>query len=381
MLFLNSWVDVLKRLPFLAIGRRLSAFPACCRYAVAMLLVHMPWHHACAEDAFQELAKSLTEGTSTEIVNIGVGNFAYENTMLLSPFSSLLRDELELALNDTGKFKVVTRDRLAELQIEGKFQGKSILEPGTGVEKVSIEGVKGIVRGRFYVAEDQITVFAELAWLEGGNIKKARIEIPSSKVKAKVWPDIQEAAAKNVGKYLTPENMEQSLANIQDLAGSRLAKIPKDFYIEIFTTDGRRAYPAGDNISFRVRSAKKCHIAVLCHQSDGTTVVLFPNRFSTNTLIPANKAIDVPGTHKHGFEIEIGPPFGSDVVEVIACTKATELHKTLSKHAAKAASYHVQTRGMIVKGIDNALASPQTGSGAPLLWAQDSVVVSTFPKP
>ena len=351
------------------------------RAAGIMSLALMPLPDAKAEDAFEQLAINLTENLPAEAVNIGVGNFAYENTMLLSPFSSLLRDELELALNDTGKLKVVTRDRLADLQIEGKFQGKDILEPGTGVEKVSIKGIKGIVRGRFYVAGDKVTVFAELAWLEGGDIKKARMEMPTTDVRAKVWPDIQEAAAKNVGKYLTPENMEQSLANIQDLAGSRLAKIPKDFYIEIFTTDGRRAYPAGDNISFNVRSAKKCHIAVLCHQSDGTTVVLFPNRFSTNTLIPANKAIDVPGTHKHGFEIEIGPPFGSDVVEVIACTQATELHKTLSKHAAKAATYHVQTRGMIVKGIDNALSNPKGGPGAALLWAQDSVVVSTFPKP
>lgn len=370
-----------KRLAGSMFGDRFSkGFPAKWFVGIFFLAI-LPVRHASADDAFRELATKLTKDLPAESVNIGVGNFAYENTMLLSPFSSLLRDEMELALGDTGKFKVVTRDRLADLQIEGKFQGKSILEPGTGVDKVSIKGVKGIVRGRFYVAGEKVTVFAELAWLEGGDIKKTRIEMPAADVKAKVWPDMQEAAAKNVGNYLTPQNMEQSLANIEDLAGSRLAKIPKDFYVEIFTTDGRRAYPAEDNISFRVRSAKECHIAVLCHQSDGTTVVLFPNRFSTNTLIPANKAIDVPGTHKHGFEIEIGPPFGSDVVEVIACTKATELHKTLSKHAAKAASYHVQTRGMIVKGIDNALASPQAGSGAPILWAQDSVVVSTFPKP
>jgi hypothetical protein len=76
----------------------------------------------------------------------------------------MLRDELEIALGETGKFKVVTRDRLADLQMEGKFQGKGVLEPGTGVEKVSIEGVKGIVRGRFYATGDGVTVFAELAW-------------------------------------------------------------------------------------------------------------------------------------------------------------------------------------------------------------------------
>ena len=41
----------------------------------------------------------------------------------------------------------------------------------------------------------------------------------------------------------------------------------------------------------------------------------------------------------------------------------------------------VLTRGMAVKGIDSALSSPKTGDGAPLRWGQDSVVISTFPKP
>jgi len=114
-----------------------------------------------------------------------------------------------------------------------------------------------------------------------------------------------------------------------------------------------------------------------------TTVVLFPNRFSRNTLIPANKAIDIPGTHKSGFEIEIGPPYGSDVVEVIACTQPSALHKALSKYASEndaPAPFQVLTRGMAVKSIDSALASAKVGSTAALLWSQDSIVISTFPK-
>lgn len=336
------------------------------------------------KDPFAKLAQELAEEAPGEQVNIGVGNFAYENTDLLSPFSSMLRDELEIALGETGKFKVVTRDRLADLQMEGKFQGKGVLEPGTGVDKVSIEGVKGIVRGRFYATGDEVTVFAELAWLEGGEIKKARLAIPSDEVKAKIWPNPEQAAGKQLAGAIKPQNAEQSLASIQDIAGSRLADVPKDFQVEVFTTDGKRAYAEGETVSFRVRSAEECHIAVLCHQSDGTTVVLFPNRYASNTLIPANKPIDVPGTHKSGFEIVIGPPFGSDVVEVIACSKPSELHKALAEHAARADAQQpvqVLTRGMAVKGIDSALSSPKTGDGAPLRWGQDSIVVSTFPKP
>lgn len=335
-------------------------------------------------DPFAKLAGDLAKDAPDDRVNIGVGNFAYENTDLLSPFSSMLRDELEIALGETGKFRIVTRDRLADLQMEGKFQGKGVLEPGTGVEKVSIEGVKGIVRGRFYATGDEVTVFAELAWLEGGEIKKARLAIPTDAVRAKIWPDPAQAAGKQLAGAIKPQNAEQSLANIQDIAGSRLADVPKDFQVEVFTTDGKRAYAEGETVSFRVRASEECHIAVLCHQTDGTTVVLFPNRYASNTLIPPNKPIDVPGTHKSGFEILISPPFGSDVVEVIACSKPSELHKSLAEHAARAEEQEpvqVLTRGMAVKGIDSALSSPKTGDGAPLRWGQDSIVVSTFPKP
>jgi hypothetical protein len=333
-----------------------------------------------ATDPFQKLAADLASGSPNEKVNVGVGNFAYENTDLLSPFSSMLRDELEIALGKTGKFKVVTRDRLADLQIEGKFQGKGILEPGTGVEKVTIEGVKGIIRGRFYVTGDEVTIYAELAWLEGGEIKKARIAIPSHNIRAKIWPDPADAASKPIDGLIKPQNIEQSLANVQEIAKNRLSKVPKDFPVEVFTVDGRRAFAERENVSFRVRSARSCHIAVLCHQSDGSTVVLFPNRFSRNTLIPTNKTIDIPGTRISGFEIEVRPPYGSDVVEVIACTQPSELHKALSRYAAETegpAPFQILTRGMAVKGIDSAVAA---GSSA-LLWGHDSLVISTFPKP
>jgi hypothetical protein len=336
------------------------------------------------DDPFKNLATKLASDSKEEKVNIAVGNFNYENTDLQSPFSSMLRDELEIALGDSGKFKVVTRDRIADLQNEGKFQGKNILEPGTGVEKVTIEGVKGIVRGRFYPGGDEVSVYAELLWLEGGEVKKARLMIPTSKVRAKIWPDAAEAASKPMENVIMPQNIEQSSANVQEIAIDRLAKVPKDFPIEIFTTDSKRAYFGGENIAFRVRSTQEAHITVLCHQSDRTTVVLFPNRWCSNTLIPANKTIDIPGTHKSGFEIEIGPPYGSDVVEVIACTKPTELHKQFSQFAAKATDeqpYQTLSRGMAVKGIDKSVATAPESSDAPPRWSQDSVVVSTFPKP
>jgi hypothetical protein len=43
--------------------------------------------------------------------------------------------------------------------------------------------------------------------------------------------------------------------------------------------------------------------------------------------------------------------------------------------------FQTLTRSMAVKGIDSAPSTPKTGAGAPLRWGQDSIVVSSFPRP
>ena len=55
-------------------------------------------------------------------------------------------------------------------------------------------------------------MYAELAWLEGGEIKKTRLSIPSEAVKAKIWPDPDQAAGKQLAGAIKPQNVEQSLA-------------------------------------------------------------------------------------------------------------------------------------------------------------------------
>jgi hypothetical protein len=340
--------------------------------------------HSSVDDPFGAIAAQLsTLLGGKKDVSVGVGNFAFQDTDLLSPFSALLRDELEVALNKTSGFKVVTRDRIADLQNEGKFQMRDLLEPGTGVEKVSVKGIQGIVRGRFYASGNGVSVFAELVWLEGGNVEKTKVSLPSSQIAARLFPEgVRSEQA--LGTIVTPQNMEASLSNLQEVTQGRLKRVNKEFPLEFFTTDTRRAFRQGDVASFRVRSERDCFVAVYCHQSDGSSVLLFPNNWQRSTFVPAGKAIDIPGTQKHGFEIEIGPPYGSDVVQVIACTSEREIEKMVGTQLSAASPTQpvaVMTRGMAAKGISEAGAGPSpSANGAPVLWSEAHIVVSTFPK-
>ncbi|MCE9588117.1 MAG: DUF4384 domain-containing protein [Verrucomicrobia bacterium] len=331
-------------------------------------------------DPYLSLAEALANAAGGNgKVNVGVGNFLYEDTDLLSPYSAMLKDELSMGLSKEGKFTVITRERMADLQNEGKFQGKDIVEPGTEAKKVQIEGVQGIIRGRFYYQAPNLTIYAEIAYLDGGEVHKVKVVIPSSEVAARIWPaDTGKQSRPEVA--IAPQAVKESTASIQDIE-SKVRKVEKNFPLEIATVDGKRGYAEGETVSFRCRSGHDAYIAVIDHQIDGSEILLFPNAFSSENYIPAGKAIDVPGTVKHGFEIQISPPFGSDVVQVIACTKKEDLAKITSSFpsSTQANPYAVRTRGMKVVAVDEAQKNTSMESQPPQ-WSEDHIVVSTYPK-
>ena len=116
-----------------------------------------PLFLACAfvvragEDPFAKLATSLVEQLpqKDKPINLGVGNFVYGDTQMMSPLSTTIREELEIALPKSHKVQIITRSGLDELETEGEFQATDLVEPGTTVSKVAVQGVEGIVRGRF----------------------------------------------------------------------------------------------------------------------------------------------------------------------------------------------------------------------------------------
>jgi hypothetical protein len=87
--------------------------------------------------------------------------------------------------------------------------------------------------------------------------------------------------------------------------------------LEFSISNGRCAFLAGEKISFRIKASKPSHIAILIHQSDGRRVVAFPNIWDRDTFLPAGTPVEIP-RRESGFDIESGPPFGTDLVEAVA---------------------------------------------------------------
>lgn len=138
-----------------------------------------------------------------------------------------------------------------------------------------------------------------------------------------------------------------------------------EFWVNIEPDQGQGAtYVSGDRVSFRVRASRKCFVKVIYLSSTGEgadaskqmmNTLLFPNQHDSDNQIGAGE-VKVIG--KMG-ELEIQPPYGRDIVTIIASeNQFTDIPEKLN---AGAGGYHsvvtlsardainIRNRGIAVK--------------------------------
>ena len=107
----------------------------------------------------------------------------------------------------------------------------------------------------------------------------------------------------------------------------------QDIGIELLIKEGKQEFTDGEHFSLIVRTDTDCHLAVLCHSRDPDPMILFPNRYNSETSVPAGQFISIPDklgeTNKRGFKFTVRAPFGQDMMEVIACTNRDSLNSIL----------------------------------------------------
>ena len=97
--------------------------------------------------------------------------------------------------------------------------------------------------------------------------------------------------------------------------------------------------------------------------------------------VKANAEIIIPKAKNKKFNIEVGPPFGSDVVQVIACTRKSILHRKVEQLVKGPAGtrYRSLTRGLFSKAITESIddKSLNTSSVSPQ-WSEAHIIISTY---
>ena len=124
--------------------------------------------------------------------------------------------------------------------------------------------------------------------------------------------------------------------------------IPHDFSLSIKPSKNRTNFVEGEKISFNVLSEKNCYITVFVVQADDSVVVLYPNKFTELNLISSGKRLKIPSADNENVFIEVSPPFGVDIIQVIACTTRSGLHRFINEMQPNAGIFKVLTRGLLL---------------------------------
>ncbi len=245
------------------------------------------------------------------------------------------------------------------------FQQSDLLESGSKKTRIQVEDIDGIIRGKFYYKYPKVTIFFELVWLNGFETRSTKLELNAA----------------NISAEIIPSSLKESTKKIVDVRDN-IKNIPHEFEIKLGTVDVKRDFRSGEKIQFKIRAERDCHIAVFCHQNDGSTVLLFPNAWNSSAFVKGSTDILIPQKQDSNFEIEACQTFGSDVIQVIGCTRKSELHSEIEQLVQKQpdAGYRSLSRGLISKAVDESIgnSTPEDLSAGKPLWGESQIVISTF---
>ncbi|TGK22014.1 DUF4384 domain-containing protein [Leptospira fluminis] len=94
--------------------------------------------------------------------------------------------------------------------------------------------------------------------------------------------------------------------------------------LKVTLTSSRKTYKNNEPVNFQVRVSEDCYLYLILLQSDGDTILLFPNDSSPSNFAKAGSTIQIPDG-KSGYILAAGEPFGRDMIKAIASKKNLDL--------------------------------------------------------
>jgi hypothetical protein len=321
-------------------------------------------------------------------VRVIIGDFPCNNAGSegFSTVSRVLEDEFGAAVTRRKDIELVTREKLGALLEEKKLGDLNFLDPRTAPTRISLKAAELLVRGHYIYSYPFISLKVESIRLHGGTV----VATLTAQASLGLFPNV-DVLPKNPSSALADKVLPQKIVETKTNRESVEAicqKLPnRDISVQLWVTSGRTHFQEGEKITFAVRAAKDCHIAVFCHQIDGSTVVLFPNRHSGNTRIQKDTVVGIPGEEKEKFYIEITPPFGGDIVQVIASTRKSALASIVNAAQPMAGSpYATLSRGVITRGMqvvgsgEGSDSDDDVTAPGPTQYGETHVIINTYPK-
>jgi hypothetical protein len=104
--------------------------------------------------------------------------------------------------------------------------------------------------------------------------------------------------------------------------GAKLLNPVPPFLIHVAVKDYKDGtFHEDDLLTVLCRSERDAHLYLLYHQADGSTRLLFPNAVRAKNVVRAREVVAVPSINRDEARIHIRPPFGREVLQVVAAPK------------------------------------------------------------
>ncbi|MEM7406289.1 MAG: TIR domain-containing protein [Pseudomonadota bacterium] len=159
-----------------------------------------------------------------------------------------------------------------------------------------------------------------------------------------------------------PANVgQQALANVTAVLALR-EQIPNQaIALKLWLDPDRERYSGGDRFTIKMSVDRDSYVAVFVHSSDGSTVLLYPNRFDDGTKVVADTVFAV-GDGSTAFELEVMPPWGIDVIHAVASSDRAAMVKLIeSAVPVDGTPFQVIDRTTLTRGIGAVAAAPAAG--------------------
>lgn len=244
------------------------------------------------------LVDDLVEKAELRGKKVAVAAFA-DPEKRLTALSGMLADEIELALvgrSKEGDFRLMDRRNLTELADEWKLGVNGLLDDESAAQAGRLLGADVLCVGKYSVVGKKAHVRATLVGAEKGDI------LGAASTEFKLDEDLREYASK-------------PLAGSPAAASSEPAASTGPLQVELWSE--KDEYRFGEKFTLNVRVNQDCYLTLIEVGPEGKATVIFPNHYSQGNAVKAGLVYKLPDPSA-GFEFEVSPPAGLQLVRAIA---------------------------------------------------------------
>ena len=248
-----------------------------------------------------------------------------------------------------------------------------------------VDGVDAAIVGYYYYEFPNITINAQVVGLNEGSSFSTTVKVPLTDLIGRgklTSAEIKRLESINV----LPHNVSKSQKNIDQIMNrTRLS----DIGIQAWIAEGRTHFKEGEKVRLKVVTDSEAHIAVFDHFVDGKSIVLFPNQYEDDTLTRKDEIKMIPLSENSRYKIAIREPFGSDIIQIIACSSNSELQAVIKyREAISGSPFDGIPRGMVIEeltsrglGLEAVDGSEADGSSISerIRWGEAYIVLHTYP--